>query len=101
VKLFMMRLISRLIGRHRLVILSFYPHILRYLNSGNKEYAAEIMAMVVESCHDMVPPDVVKPILTSVLTHFATDFADNKFIVIGLNAIREMLVRMPFLLDES
>lgn len=31
VKLLMMRLISRLIGRHQLILLPFYAHILRYL----------------------------------------------------------------------
>lgn len=31
VKLLMMRLISRMIGRHQLMLLQFYPHVLRYL----------------------------------------------------------------------
>lgn len=97
----MMRLISRLIGRHRLLLIPFYPHILRYLSSGNKEYAAEVMAMVVESCHDQVPPDEMKPIVKAAMTHYVTDYADTKFIVIGLNAFREMLTRMPYLLDEA
>lgn len=101
VKLFMMRLISRLIGRHRLVLLSYYPHILRYLISGNKEYGPEIMAMVVESCHDQVPPDDMKPIVTAVMTHYVTDYSETKLIVVGLNSFREMLVRMPYLLEES
>ena len=33
VKLLMLRLVSRLIGRHNLIIVQFYPFILRYLNS--------------------------------------------------------------------
>lgn len=33
VKLLMLRLVSRLIGRHKLLLLQFYPHILRYLTS--------------------------------------------------------------------
>ena len=33
VKLLMLRLVSRLIGRHRLLILQFYPYVLRYLTS--------------------------------------------------------------------
>jgi protein SDA1 len=37
VKLYMLRLVSRLIGRHRLMILSFYPHVLRYLSQHNKD----------------------------------------------------------------
>lgn len=59
------------------------------------------MAMVVESCHDQVPPDEMKPIVKAVMTHFVTDYADTKFIVIGLNAFREMLTRMPYLLEEA
>jgi len=37
VKMYMLRLISRMIGRHKIQMLTFYPNLLRYLNSHNKE----------------------------------------------------------------
>lgn len=67
VKLYMLRLISRMIGRHKLQILSFYPHLLRFLNSHNKDKISEIFAMIIESCHDLVPPENVKPILERII----------------------------------
>ena len=33
VKLLMLRLLARLIGRHNLMLMQFYPFLLRYLNA--------------------------------------------------------------------
>ena len=65
----MMRLISRLIGRHQLLLTKFYPHILRYLVAHDKEKISEILAMVVESCHELVPPEEVKPLISRIMDH--------------------------------
>jgi protein SDA1 len=95
----MLRLISRLIGRHNLIILSFYPFVLRYLNSHDKEKIGEIFAMIIESCHDLVPPEEIKPIIERIIQNYVTDYCANQHITIGMNAIREILVRMPLALD--
>lgn len=101
VKLLMMRLISRLIGRHQLLILQFYPHILRYLESHDKEKIAEIFAMIIESCHELVPPEEVKPLIDKITSNYITEYCNNQHITIGLNSIREILQRMPLALEES
>ena len=59
----MLRLISRMIGRHKIQLLNFYPNLMRYLNSHNKDKISEIFAMIIESCHDLVPPENVKPVI--------------------------------------
>jgi protein SDA1 len=101
VKLLMLRLVSRLIGRHNLILLQFYPFILRYLNSHEKEKIAEIFAMIIESCHDLVPPEDVKPVIERILSNYANEYCPTAHIVIGINTIREILSRMPLALDEG
>lgn len=101
VKLLMLRLVSRLIGRHSLLLLQFYPFILRYLNSHEKEKIGEIFAMIIESCHDLVPPEDVKPVIERILNNYANEYAPLAHIVIGINTIREILIRMPLALEES
>lgn len=101
VKLLMLRLVSRLIGRHRLLLLQFYPYVLRYLTSHQKDKIGEILAMIIESCHDLVPPEEIKPVIEKIITNFVTEYCGNQQITIGLNSIREILARMPLALDES
>ena len=57
--------------------------------------------MVIESCHELVPPEEVKPLIEKIISNFITEYCDNQHIVIGLNTIREILTRMPLALDES
>lgn len=97
----MMRLISRLIGRHSLILQQFYPFLLRYLQSHEKDKIGEIFAMIIESCHELVPPEEIKPIIEKIITNFITEYCNNKHITIGLNSIREILLRMPLALDEA
>jgi protein SDA1 len=101
VKLLMLRLVSRLIGRHNLMILQFYPFVLRYLNSHDKEKIGEIFAMIIESCHDLVPPEDIKPIIEKIINNYVTDYCSAQHITIGLNATREILTRMPLALDAA
>jgi len=101
VKLLMLRLVARLIGRHNLLILGFYPYILRYLNSHEKDKIGEIFAMIIESTHDLIPPEDIKPVMNKIIDNFVTEYCSISHIVTGLNAIREILVRMPLALDTS
>ena len=57
--------------------------------------------MIIESCHDMIPPEEIKPIIEIIISNFVTEYCNNKHITIGLNAIREVLLRMPLALDEA
>lgn len=57
--------------------------------------------MIIESCHELVPPEDIKPVIEKIITNFVTDYCPNSHITIGLNSIREILSRMPLALDES
>ena len=97
----MLRLISRMIGRHKIQLLQFYPNLMRYLNQHNKDKISEIFAMIIESCHDLIPPENVKPIIEKIISNYVTEFCNNQHITVGLNCIREILIRMPLALDED
>lgn len=97
----MLRLISRMIGRHKLQLLQFYPNLLRYLNSHNKDKISEIFAMIIESCHELVPPESVKPVIERVISNYITEYCNNQHICVGLNTIREVLLRMPLALEPD
>ena len=97
----MLRLISRMIGRHKIQLLQFYPNLIRYLNSHNKDKISEIFAMVIESCHDLVPPETLRPIIKKIIDNFVSEYCANQHITVGLNAIREILMRMPLALDPE
>ena len=101
VKLYMLRLISRMIGRHKIQLLQFYPNLIRYLNSHNKEKISEIFAMIIESCHDLVPPETLRPIIEKIISNYVSEYCNNQHITVGLNAIREILMRMPLALDPE
>jgi protein SDA1 len=82
-------------------MLQFYPHLLRYLQSHEKDKIGEIFAMIIESCHELVPPEEIKPLIEKIISNFITEQCNNLHITIGLNAVREILMRMPLALDES
>jgi len=77
VKLYMLRLISRMIGRHKIQILSFYPYLLRYLTSHNKDKVSEIFAMIIESCHELVPPETIVPVIERIISNYVTEYCNN------------------------
>lgn len=57
--------------------------------------------MIIESCHDLVPPEDIKPVMDKIINNFVTEYCSISHIVTGLNTIREILVRMPLALDTS
>ena len=40
---------------------------LRYLSSHNKDKISEIFAMIIEACHELVPPEEIKPIIERII----------------------------------
>ena len=90
-----------MIGRHKIQLLQFYPNLLRYLTAHSKDKIAEVFAMIIESCHELVPPETLRPVIEKIISNFITEYCHNMHITAGLNAVREILSRMPLALDES
>lgn len=61
-----MKLIARLIGRHKLLIFPFYTVAIKHINPHQK-LVPEILALVAESIHDLVPPDEIYPVIDKII----------------------------------
>eukprot|EP00771_Trimastix_marina_P004166 gnl/Trimastix_PCT/907.p1 GENE.gnl/Trimastix_PCT/907~~gnl/Trimastix_PCT/907.p1 ORF type:complete len:729 (+),score=266.19 gnl/Trimastix_PCT/907:35-2221(+) len=93
VRLLHMDLISRLISAHQLFILNFYPYLMRYIRPAQSRVTL-ILAVTCQSVHDMVPPDVISPLLR----HIANEFVRvhrPEVTAAGINAIRQIAYRCP------
>ena len=100
VKTNLMNLIARMIGRHRLIIPSFYPYLQKYLKYGNKE-VGKIFAYLAEAVHVNVPQSDLEPILKFIIMNFANESCPDVKISMGLNCITQMCARKPLLIEEE
>lgn len=100
VKLMMMKVISRAVGLHRLILLNFYPFLQKYIQPQQHD-VPHILAAAVQACHDMVPPDAVESLLRQLVNQFVHDRARPEVIAVGLNVVREMCLRMPLIMTRE
>jgi protein SDA1 len=100
VRLLQMNMISRLIGCHQLHLLSFYTFAQRYLSSHQTE-VTQILAFLVQASHELVPPDEIVPVIKSVAFNFIAERCSEEIISVGLNAVREIISRVPAVLKEA
>ncbi|KAL3672457.1 hypothetical protein V7S43_001756 [Phytophthora oleae] len=100
VKLLMMNFIGRILGFHKLVVLPFYPLLQRYLQSHQQNVTA-ILAYLVQSCHDEIPPEELLPIVKSIAHNFVTERCSSEVIAVGINSLRELFRRVPLLLESE
>ncbi|KAF6157533.1 hypothetical protein GIB67_004471 [Kingdonia uniflora] len=100
VEMMMLKVISRTVGLHRLVLLNFYPHLQKYVQPHQRD-VTEMLAAAVQACHDMVPPDAVEPLFRQVVNQFVHDRSRPEAIAVGLNVVREICLRIPLLMTED
>ncbi|XP_024541552.1 protein SDA1 homolog [Selaginella moellendorffii] len=100
VKLMMIMVISRCVGMHQLLLLSFYPHLQRYV-SPHQQDETQLLAAAVQACHDKVPVDAVEPLLKQLVNSFVHDRSRPEVIAVGLNTVREICARMPLIMTRD
>ncbi|KJE92920.1 Scad1 protein [Capsaspora owczarzaki ATCC 30864] len=100
VKLFMMNLISRLVGVHQLFLLNFYPFMQRYMQPHQKDVTL-VLAYVAQASHELVPPDVMEPVIMTLVNQFVNDKSSPEVMAVGLNSVREICVRCPLAMNET
>ncbi len=71
-KLVFMSLISRLIWRHRLILLPFYRSLIKYLDPKQKDVHL-VLTYFAESVHELVPDDEIETIIKHIIEHFIND----------------------------
>ncbi|XP_073980652.1 SDA1 domain containing protein Mys45A isoform X4 [Rhodnius prolixus] len=100
VKVLTLDVISRLIGLHQLILLNFYPFIQRFLQPHQKE-VTKLLLFVAQASHDLVPPDVLEPILRTLVNNFVTERNTSDVMAIGLNAVKELCAKCPLAMNED
>jgi len=99
-KLLLLGVVSRVIGTHQLQLLNFYPYIQRYLQPQQRD-ATKLLAIAVQACHEMVPPDAVEPLLRQLVNQFVHDKARPEVVAVGIQTVREMCVRTPLVITAE
>eukprot|EP01041_Mallomonas_annulata_P006471 gene6471-13069_t len=100
VKLLILNFVSRLIGCHKLILLSFYSFVQRYLTSHQQSVTC-ILAYLIQACHELVPPEDLLPVMKVVAHNFITERCSNEVLTVGINSVREIFTRSPALLLEA
>lgn len=100
VKLMTLDVISRLVGLHDLFLFNFYPYLQRFMQPHQRE-VTRILQFAAQSSHELVPPDVLEPLLHSIANNFVTERNSADAMAIGINAIREICARCPLAMDED
>ncbi|KAL1517042.1 hypothetical protein ABEB36_000859 [Hypothenemus hampei] len=100
VKLMTLDVISRLIGLHNLFLFNYYSYIQRFMQPHQRE-VTRILQFAAQASHDLVPPDVIEPVLKTLANNFITERNSSDVMAIGLNAVREICSRCPLSLSED
>ncbi|XP_064636472.1 protein SDA1 homolog [Lineus longissimus] len=100
VKVMMINLVSRLIGIHQLFLLNFYPFLQRFLQPHQRD-VTKLLTYAAQSCHELVPPDAMEPVMMAVANNFITERNSGEVMAVGLNAVREICARCPLAMDED
>ena len=99
-RLEMMNLISRLIGVHKLFVLGFYDFLISYIKPHQKN-VTQILAYLAQASHDLVPPDVMEPVVRAVADNFVWTNCASEVVTAGLNALYHICVRAPLVMPDS
>ncbi|GHJ84265.1 hypothetical protein NliqN6_0667 [Naganishia liquefaciens] len=99
-KVLIMQLLSRVMGAHKLHILEFYGYIYKYLTYHQLK-VTQILVALAQSIHELVPPEDLHPIVTKIANEFVNDGVSSEVIAAGINAIREVCRRQPWVMDKK
>ncbi|MCJ1476164.1 Severe Depolymerization of Actin [Lambiella insularis] len=99
-KLQVLQLVSRLVGLHRLTIMSLYSYFIKYLTP-RQPSVTSFLASLAQATHSLVPPDVLEPLIQKIANEFVSEAAASEVASAGLNAIREICVRQPLAMNDT
>ena len=99
-KLQVLQLVSRLVGLHKLTIMSLYSYFIKYLTP-RQPSVTSFLASLAQATHNLVPPDVLEPLVQKIANEFVSEAAASEVASAGLNAIREICVRQPLAMNDT
>ncbi|KAF2624919.1 SDA1-domain-containing protein [Macroventuria anomochaeta] len=99
-KLLVLQLVSRLVGLHKLTVLSLYSYFLKHLTP-RQASVTSYLACLAQATHSYVPPDVLEPLVQKIANEFVSEASASEVAAAGLNAIREICVRQPLAMTDT
>ena len=99
-KLQVLQLVSRLVGLHKLTIMSLYSYFIKYLTP-RQPSVTSFLASLAQATHSLVPPDVLEPLVQKIANEFVSEASASEVASAGLNAIREICVRQPLAMNDT
>ncbi len=100
VRLLMLNAVTRIVGQHKLIILSLYSFLQRYLTA-HQRHVTQVMAYLIQGCHENVPPQELVPVLRGIANAFITERCPAEVMQVGINAVNEVVKRAPSVLEED
>ncbi|OII71916.1 uncharacterized protein cubi_00724 [Cryptosporidium ubiquitum] len=100
IRMTLIGLISRLIERHRLILINYYTYLGRYLSPNNKN-VTNVLAFLAQACHELIPPQELSSTIKLLMDNFVSECCRPEVIVVGLNTIREICQRVPLVMDKD
>ena len=99
-KLIILRLLGRILGRHRLILNNFFNSMIPLIKTEQKDLNI-ILASIIEAAHDQVPPLEIEPIIKKLFDFFISDVLPPPQITLGLNTLYGLIERCPYCIDEK
>ncbi|CDS00063.1 hypothetical protein [Sporisorium scitamineum] len=100
IKIRLMQLLSRVMGAHKLCVLSFYSYVVKYL-APHQQHITHILVSLAQSVHDQTPPDVITPVVRKLSDAFVHPGVSSEVVAAGINSIREICRRQPWAMEET
>ncbi|KAF7958035.1 hypothetical protein EAE96_003602 [Botrytis aclada] len=99
-KLIVLQLVSRLVGLHKLTVISLYSYFTKYLTP-RQPSVTSFLASLAQATHNLVPPDALEPLVQKIANEFVSEASASEVAASGLNAIREICVRQPLAMNDT
>ena len=99
-KILVLQLVSRLVGLHKLTVMNLYSYFIKYLTP-RQPSVTSFLASLAQATHNLVPPDVLEPLVQRIANEFVSEAAAAEVASAGLNAIREICVRQPLAMNDT
>lgn len=99
-KLLVLQLVSRLVGLHKLILMHLYSYFQKFLTP-RQPSVTSFLASLAQATHNLVPPDVLEPLVQKIANEFVSEAAAAEVASAGLNAIREICARQPLAMNET
>ena len=98
-KLILLRLLGRILGRHKLIINNFFNSMIPIIKSEQKDLNI-ILASIIEATHDQIPPIELESLIKKLFDFFISDVLPPPLITQGLNTLYGIMQRCPYCIDE-